>query len=136
MIYFRIGYLVPASIRAKNTAEGVPVMPLFSKAAAMQSPRLIRPHLPMYLLHPTLLANTAKVSRLRNKAIYVSIYIIYIWQVVYVARNPKDVIVSFYHHHRLIKYHGCDTDIETFADYFMRDLGSLYIYIFFFNICI
>lgn len=42
-------------------------------------------------------------------------------QVVYVARNPKDVIVSYYHHHQLIKMHGFRGDLDTFADYFMKD---------------
>ncbi|EFX63192.1 hypothetical protein DAPPUDRAFT_268909 [Daphnia pulex] len=41
--------------------------------------------------------------------------------VVYVARNPKDVIVSFYHHHKLMKMQGCDGNLENFADYFMKD---------------
>ena len=55
--------MVPVSIRAKNAAAGTPPMPpLFAKAAAMSTPRLIRPHLAMYLLHPSLLANTAKVT--------------------------------------------------------------------------
>ena len=42
-------------------------------------------------------------------------------QVVYVARNPKDVIVSYFHHHRLFKLQDCTTDIEKFAEYFMKD---------------
>jgi len=42
-------------------------------------------------------------------------------QVVYVARNPKDVIVSYFHHHRLFHLQHCTTDIEKFADYFMKD---------------
>ena len=45
-------------------------------------------------------------------------------QVVYVARNPKDVIVSFYYHHKLIKNHNFAGTLEEFADYFMRDLGN------------
>jgi len=39
-----------------------------------------------------------------------------------VARNPKDVIVSFYHHHKLFKFYGFSAEIDVFADYFMRDL--------------
>ena len=42
-------------------------------------------------------------------------------QVVYVARNPKDVIVSFYHHHRLIPLHDYHGDFEEFANYFLND---------------
>ena len=37
------------------------------------------------------------------------------------ARNPKDVIVSFYFHHKLIKLHGFTGDIEQFAQFFMDD---------------
>ena len=44
-------------------------------------------------------------------------------QVVYVARNPKDTIVSFYHHHKLIKGHGFRGTVEQFAQYFMDDEG-------------
>ncbi len=44
---------------------------------------------------------------------------------VYVARNPKDVIVSFYFHHKLIKLHGCEASIDEFAQYFMDDKGNL-----------
>ena len=43
---------------------------------------------------------------------------------VYVARNPKDVIVSFYHHHKLFKFYGFSAEIDVFADYFMRDLSA------------
>lgn len=44
-------------------------------------------------------------------------------QVVYVARNPKDVIVSYFHYHRLIDFHQFTGDLESFADYFMSDKG-------------
>ena len=40
---------------------------------------------------------------------------------VYVARNPKDVIVSYFHHHRLINVQNYTNDIEKFAEYFMND---------------
>ena len=42
---------------------------------------------------------------------------------VYVARNPKDVIVSYFHYHRLIHFHQFTGDLESFADYFMSDQG-------------
>ena len=37
------------------------------------------------------------------------------------ARNPKDVIVSYFHHHKLLTLHKFTADIEKFADYFMKD---------------
>lgn len=37
------------------------------------------------------------------------------------ARNPKDVIVSYFHHHKLIKFHDFTGDIAGFAEYFMKD---------------
>jgi hypothetical protein len=45
--------------------------------------------------------------------------------VVYVARNPKDVIVSYFYHHKLIEFHNFTGDIETFAQYFMDDERNL-----------
>jgi len=72
----------------------------FEKIDELPSPRVIKSHLPFYLLPPRLV-DTCKV--------------------VYVARNPKDVIVSYFHHHKLIKLHHTTTDIEKFADYFMKD---------------
>jgi hypothetical protein len=46
-------------------------------------------------------------------------------QVVYVARNPKDVIVSYYYHHKLIKLHGYTGTLDEFAEFFMNDEGKL-----------
>ena len=40
------------------------------------------------------------------------------------ARNPKDVIVSFYHHQRLVKDSSYSGTLAEFADIFMRDLGK------------
>ena len=37
------------------------------------------------------------------------------------ARNPKDVIVSYFHHHKLLALQEFTADIEKFADYFMKD---------------
>ena len=62
--------------------------------ADMEERRFIKSHLPLSLLPPKLL-DTAKV--------------------VYTARNPKDAMVSFYHHHRLIKSHGFTGDLPAFA---------------------
>ncbi|XP_046448183.1 sulfotransferase 1E1-like [Daphnia pulex] len=73
---------------------------MLNSADKMSSPRIFKSHMPFYLLHPKLL-DTSKV--------------------VYVARNPKDAIVSFYHHHKLIKFHDYQGTLEEFAQYFMDD---------------
>ena len=65
--------------------------------------RFIKSHLPLSLLPPNLLS-TAKV--------------------IYVARNPKDAMVSFYHHHRLIESHGFIGDLPTFATRMTKDQGK------------
>jgi len=72
----------------------------FEKIDELPSPRVIKSHLPFYLLPPRLV-DTCKV--------------------VYVARNPKDVIVSYFHHHKLFTLQQFTADIEKFADYFMKD---------------
>ncbi|KAJ2952897.1 hypothetical protein O0L34_g7260 [Tuta absoluta] len=69
--------------------------------AGMPSPRFVKTHLPMSLLPPKLL-DTAKV--------------------VYVARDPRDAAVSFYHQNKLltfIEYHG---DFKTYWDFFVNNM--------------
>uniref|UniRef100_A0A7G3B0S3 Putative sulfotransferase 4a1-like protein n=1 Tax=Lutzomyia longipalpis TaxID=7200 RepID=A0A7G3B0S3_LUTLO len=65
----------------------------------MPRPRHIKSHLPAHLLPRS------------------------IWQVkpkiIYVARNPKDVVVSFYHHMRHL--HGYTRTFEDFAEAFLAD---------------
>ncbi|KAI5632730.1 sulfotransferase domain-containing protein [Phthorimaea operculella] len=67
----------------------------------MPSPRFVKSHLPMSLLPPTLL-DTAKV--------------------VYVARDPRDVAVSFYHHNKSNRVHGYIGDFKTYWKLFLADL--------------
>ncbi|KAI5632733.1 sulfotransferase domain-containing protein [Phthorimaea operculella] len=69
--------------------------------AEMPSPRFVKSHLPMSLLPPTLL-DTAKV--------------------VYVARDPRDVAVSFYHHNRMIRSHGYIGDFKTYWNFFITNM--------------
>ncbi|XP_046448149.1 sulfotransferase 1B1-like isoform X3 [Daphnia pulex] len=64
----------------------------------MPSPRVLKCHLPFDLLPPNLL-DTAKV--------------------IYVARNPKDAIVSLFYFHKLVNLCTFTGDLETFVDYFL-----------------
>ncbi|XP_065570702.1 sulfotransferase 1C4-like [Artemia franciscana] len=83
----------------KNNPLSRPLVPP-KDIAAMQSPRFIKTHLPFYLLPPKLL-ETCKV--------------------VYVARNPKDVCVSWYYHHKLIKFQDTTASFEEFMNLFIND---------------
>ena len=56
------------------------------------SPRFVKSHLPFSLNNPRLLD---------------------VCKVVYVARNPKDACVSFFHHMRLIRLHDFVGDVEV-----------------------
>ena len=62
--------------------------------------RFIKSHHPLSLL-PSNLVSTAKV--------------------IYVARNPKDVMVSYYHHHKLIRAHGFSGNLANIAERFMNN---------------
>eukprot|EP00090_Calanus_glacialis_P045776 TRINITY_DN8712_c0_g1_i6.p1 TRINITY_DN8712_c0_g1~~TRINITY_DN8712_c0_g1_i6.p1 ORF type:complete len:325 (+),score=130.36 TRINITY_DN8712_c0_g1_i6:23-997(+) len=63
--------------------------------------RLIKSHLPIGLLPPDLLEKC---------------------KVIYVARNPKDVVVSYYHHHKLTKSVDLDLQFSDFVKFFMKEL--------------
>lgn len=134
-----------------NPAEGVNLQ----LTAATPSPRIIKTHLPLSLLHPSLL-DTVKVtctpigslsldseySKTRLNAdflislIYlaiikrVSVMLFHLRQVVYVARNPRDVVVSLYHHCRLLKTLDYSGSLEQFVKYFVEDNGEDWIMIF------
>ncbi|TRY71899.1 hypothetical protein TCAL_16218 [Tigriopus californicus] len=40
---------------------------------------------------------------------------------VYVARDPRDVVVSYFHHHRLIRHHEFVGDFKAFFHYFIQE---------------
>lgn len=69
----------------------------------LPSPRFLKSHLPLSLLPPSLL-DTCKV--------------------VYVARDPRDVAVSFYHHNLHINFFPEEKDFKTFWNFFTNDLGK------------
>ncbi|KAK9884598.1 hypothetical protein WA026_007438 [Henosepilachna vigintioctopunctata] len=68
----------------------------------MKERRFIKTHLPLSLLPKNLLTVGCKV--------------------IYIARNPKDLAVSYYHHNRLIRVHGFKKDFPTFWEYFSNNL--------------
>lgn len=68
--------------------------------------RFIKTHLPFSLMPPSVMNERAKI--------------------IYVARNPKDVIVSYYHLSRLYRTTGYVNDFNTFWDYFENDLGIIF----------
>ncbi|KAK7082226.1 Sulfotransferase (sult) [Halocaridina rubra] len=70
-------------------------------ATSCPSPRTIKTHLPFSLLNPSLLDTT---------------------KVIYVARNPRDTCVSFYHHHRLVKVNKYIGNFDEFVDFWCQDL--------------
>ena len=71
----------------------------------LPSPRFIKSHLPFPNL-PSNLLDECKV--------------------VYVARNPKDVAVSWYHHHLIDPVMETSLNIHDFVEYFMRDEGDFF----------
>lgn len=62
-------------------------------------PRTIKTHLPFSLMTPDLLDTT---------------------KVIYVARNPKDVVLSFLHHTRFMKFINYVGTLDQFVDYFVN----------------
>ncbi|XP_071514793.1 sulfotransferase 1C4-like [Panulirus ornatus] len=79
-----------------NIKDGV----MLQLVEATPDPRTIKTHLPFSLLSPDLL-DTAKV--------------------VYLARNPKDVVVSYLHHSRILRLHGYTGSMDQFVQYFVDD---------------
>ncbi|CAG9808187.1 unnamed protein product [Chironomus riparius] len=70
--------------------------------ADMEEQRFIKTHLPFKLLPPSIMSQQAKV--------------------VYIARNPKDVVVSYYHLNKLYRTQGYVNDFEMFFKNFLNDL--------------
>ena len=84
----------------ENGIEGYEAMIETVKYAALApSPRVIKSHLPIDMLPPKLL-DTCKV--------------------IFVGRNPKDVCVSFYHHHILLSEFKMTGTFLDFATMFLQ----------------
>ncbi|KAL4613563.1 sulfotransferase family cytosolic 2B member 1-like [Arapaima gigas] len=73
----------------------------FSEVMKMlQAPRLITTHLPYHLLAPALKDTKVKV--------------------IYVARNPKDIAVSFYHFHKMANFLPEFGSFDEFLNHFLE----------------
>lgn len=46
-------------------------------------------------------------------------------QVVYIVRNPRDAMMSYYNFYKLFIAFGYTGDLNKFARYFMNDEGEL-----------
>ncbi|XP_042886411.1 sulfotransferase 1C4-like [Penaeus japonicus] len=69
-------------------------------AQALADPRTLKTHLPFSLISANVLDNA---------------------KVVYVARNPKDTMLSYLHHHRLFREQEFVGSLEKFVDHFVND---------------
>lgn len=74
--------------------------PIYNELAKQTTRRFIKTHFPITLLPQ----NATKVGA----------------KIIYVARNPKDVAVSFYHLHKMHPFLRFDGDFELFIEYFMN----------------
>lgn len=93
----------PSSTEIDTLKDWLPP-PELELLAEMTSQRLIKTHLPIMLMPHDALDKRCKI--------------------VYVARNPKDVIVSLFHFSKnpLIMYEGT---FQQFLDFFMENLSRL-----------
>ncbi|XP_045491378.1 sulfotransferase 1C4-like [Colias croceus] len=87
------------SMRNLKMLEWV-TQPGTEQIAAAKSPRFVKTHLPLSLLPPKMLDG----------------------KVVYVARDPRDVCVSFYHLNKSMRTQGYTGDFKTYWEFFIRDL--------------
>ncbi|KAF6203463.1 hypothetical protein GE061_001794 [Apolygus lucorum] len=76
-------------------------VPGYETIPKLPSPRHMKTHLPLSLL-PQDLTKVAKV--------------------IYVARNPRDVAASYFHHNSLVCLHGYVGNFKQYWNYFERDL--------------
>ncbi|CAK1581629.1 unnamed protein product [Parnassius mnemosyne] len=93
---------MPGMLNADNIKKTMEKnMPPVREILNMASPRYIKSHLPLSLLPPKLL-DTCKVF--------------------YVARDPRDVVVSFYHHKKFLNVLQDGVDFKAFWELFIIDL--------------
>lgn len=101
-VYERCPYLEgPALELYVKNSESEYTQEMMKRLETMQSPRIFKTHLRLFLLPDDLLDKS---------------------KVVLCLRNPKDVVVSYYHHEKLYKAYNYDGDFATYFDLFMDDL--------------
>lgn len=88
-------------IEKTKIVEGMDA-PMWVELTKSKERRFIKTHMPFSLLPPNLLTSGCKV--------------------VYVARNPKDVSISFFHLNRLMKTQGYSNDFQRHWEYFEKNL--------------
>ena len=77
-------------------------LPGFEFFPKMTTKRFIKSHLPFKLLPFSVMEKRPKI--------------------VYIARNPKSIVVSYFHLNKLFRTQGFIGDFETFYNYFEKDL--------------
>uniref|UniRef100_A0A2A4K5L1 Sulfotransferase domain-containing protein n=1 Tax=Heliothis virescens TaxID=7102 RepID=A0A2A4K5L1_HELVI len=105
----RFAYIEYTTQRAETRAESIPTnsnapratFEDFQTLPNVASPRYVKSHLPLSLLPPKLL-ETAKVF--------------------YIARDPRDVAVSYHFAHKLFRYFDDNVEFKEFWDLFKNDL--------------
>lgn len=81
--------------------------------AKTPSPRFVKSHLPLSLLPPSLLDTT---------------------KVVYVARDPRDVIVSYYYFTKSNDVVSMSADFKEYFNFFITDMGEFVRNIYFYEV--
>lgn len=80
--------------------------PCYRELSDMKSKRFIKTHIPIKLMPRSVQEVGAKI--------------------VYVARNPKDMCVSWYHMAKSFPTWAYAGDFQSFSEYFMNDLSKVW----------
>lgn len=102
------GTLTMARIALRESVQDVPTWVISSVDYCnnLTTPRHIKCHLPFNLLPRQIRTGEKKPK------------------IVYVARNPKDVCISYYHQSKLLR--GDNGDFQQFCELFLGDRGIIF----------
>lgn len=108
-------------LRLSGIATGFPT-DTFEYCKNKPRPRYIKTHLPAFLLPDQLWSVNPKVRLVisSDSKLAFNKPQNYYFQIIYVARNPKDTAVSWFHHHKHI--HGYQGTKEDYIQAFVKDL--------------